>query len=482
MADSAVDSCLISDMSGNCLPKRGNRRKFCGYRYVPPESDEADTLKDKFWRDLEQGKLNFLNTEDMYTRVKRPGKLSEVDCFTISSQDQDMVKSDTAPVICSQSSMPLSSAARDASPPSSSGYESSSIPSIGSVSVTDSPTESDQHVAGMCDSLTNVAQSEVSLSTRKRKSSSNCVWQQSKCCRHQTSPRNVSNRKKTNSKFFRYVEASSEEADTLKDKFWRDLELGNVSAITTTDLYSSVKVSRRTRQLSFLSVRNFDQEKSSNEVSATSKESRVSNTLDETDVSGIRCSEADVSSCNNKHGANTLGQPSDYYISEEMASVADCKLLSPCSVSVERLPFSIDDVDQLIAGNIEMCSRVIAEKASPLTTDSHSDVLVSMDCKRRWHNGSCTASLRHLNKHTNRVKRISGSNSRLELVHFSSLDINSSLSLCHVPLSFASVRQQHVICGWLEDDVIVKAGEVLLLFWFVCIDTELLELFLANTC
>jgi len=485
MVDNTLNSCSnesFRSSSDNALPKRDSRRKFCGYHYVPSESDEADTLKDKFWRDLEQGKLNFLNTVDMYTRVKRPGKLSGVECFTVSSQDPVQL-SDTAAVTCLQSSMPSSSvfgsltSARDASPPSSSGYESSSIPSIGSVSVSDSPTESDQHLCGPCDLFANVASSEKPVLKRKRKTSGKCIWQSSvkpKRRKLQTAPRNPSCKKKTNGRFFTYVDALSEEADTLKDKFWRNLELGNVSAITTTDLYSSVKVSRRTRQLSFSSVVNSDLANDFPEVPVTSNDN---DTLECTEVSAVdvRCSDTDIGSCNRKSDPSSLHRPGDCYISEQMAGVADCKLLSPCSVSVERLPFSIDDLDLLVEGTAERCCRIVADNSNCVSAETESRLItedrsivtshisVTVDCKR-WHGGRCRTGLRHLNEDTYAVECISGSNTHVDRVHLHRLEINRNLPVCHVPLPLPSTCQ-HVISGWLEDDAVVNAGEVFGLFW-----------------
>jgi len=487
MADNTSGSCLnesFGNTSDDHLPKRGSKKKFFGYYYVPPESDEADTLKDKFWRDLEQGKLNFLNTVDMYTRVKRPGKLSEVDCFPVSNQDPEVL-SDVAVMTCLQSSMSSSSSvmvslsARDASPPSSSGYESSSIPSIGSISATNSPTESDQHFASPCDLSTNVAVPDKSAFNRKRKMSSKCVWLsvRSKCRKCQPTERKpLYRKKKMNCKFFRYVDASSEEADTLKDRFWRDLELGNVSAITTTDLYSSVKVSRRTRQLSFSSVRNSDQAEGLPEVPVTGKEeSHASETLDCTEVSAVnaKCSATDDSISNRKNDASSLlHQPNDCYISDQVVYVADCKLLSPCSVSVERLPFSVGDIDLPSAGTAEMCSKFVAdnssctnvETAKRLITQDHHTVpkhlsMVNVDCKR-WHHGRCRTGLRCLNKDMYAVECVSGSSTHIEdPVHLCSLEINRSIPVCHLPLAFPSA-QQNVICGWLEDgDTLGKAGK-----------------------
>lgn len=491
MADNTLDTCLkksFSNTLAKSLPKRHNKRKFCGYHYVPSESEEADTLKDKFWRDLDQGKLNFLNTVDMYTRVKQLGKLTEVDCFTTTYQDPAL-PSDNAPVTCSQSSMHLSSiigsltSARDASPPSSSGYESSSIPSIGSVSVTDSPMESDLHLGGLCDMFTNVAQSNDSLLRRKRKRTDKCIWKnslRSKCRKRQTASRNTSNRKKTvNNKFFRYVDAASEEADTLKDKFWRDLELGNVSAITTADLYSSVKVSRRTRQLSLFSVRNSDQTKDLTEVVATHRKDSQANQSSYctglTDVD-VKCFEADDS---RKTGLGTSDERNDFYISEQTASIADCKLLSPCSVSVERLPFSIDDVDLLAAGTADMCSSITTVNSSCTNVETESDLVkedcsfvlsdmsVNMACKRHWHSGRCRTGMRNLNKGAHTVECISGRNAHVKCVHLSSLEINRSLPVCHVPVAYPSTCQQNFLCGWLEDEAIVKAGMVCFVLYSV---------------
>ena len=245
--------------------------------------------------------------------------------------------------------------------------------------------------------------------------------------------------------------------------------MGNVSAITTADLYSSVKVSRRTRQLSFLSVRSSDQATGSYEVPVAIKESQADEMLECTEVSdiGVTCSEADVSSCNRNSDPCISDEPSDCDISEETVTVADCKLLSPCSVSVERLPFSVDDVDLLVAAAADTCCSRVAETVSNLITEHHSlalpDVKVNMNCKR-WHSGRYRTAVKHLNKGTHTVERTSGSNTRVEHVHLSSCEINRSLPLCHVPLAFPSTWQQHVICGWLEDDAVAKAGEFLLCF------------------
>jgi len=434
MADDTVDdSCLdvkFGSASDNCLH---NKRKYRGYYYVPSESDEADTLKDKFWRDLEQGKLNFLNTVDMYTRVKRPGKLPQADCCLAISNHHPLFLSDSAQLTRLQSSaLGHVIPATDVSPPSSSGYESCSASSSGSSSVTDSPTEPHHCVAGSCGLFIAVGP-KSSLLQRKKKTSNKCIWQSSykskrrKC--HTVPPRKVSNRNKTiASRFFRYVDASSEEADTLKDKFWRDLEMGNVGASTTIDLYSSVKVSRRTRQLSLFSVTNSDEAKDSAEVHVPV----TSNCTEMSDV-GVEGCEAGTSSCNKTSESD---QQIDCCLSEQTANVLDCKLVSPCSVSVERLALTADDVGLLGADT---------------AINLPSDMSVNVSCKRCLHGGRCKTGLKHRD-----------ADSFLHDSYTTSLAINRSLPLCDVLLRFPSTWQRHIVCGWLEDEAIAKTGEVLL--------------------
>jgi len=504
MAGNALDTCLngnLRNSSDNCLRKGQSKKKFCGYHYVPSESDEADTLKDKFWRDLEEGKFNFLNTVDMYTRVKRLSKLSEVNFLTVAN-DSHVLPS--GPVTCLPSCVSSSSLivspnipASDASPPSSSsGYESSSIPSIGSASATDSPTDSEQHAARLCDFFATAAQTHRSVAKRKRK----CIWEplarRSKFCKHHPVPRNVSRqRKMANSKFFRYVDASSEEADTLKDKFWRNLEMGNVSANTSTDLYSSVKVSRRTRQLSF-SMRNFDYPHEGDFVEdavVSCLQSPGNSTSECTEMSSVSigCCESEDSSYKRKPVSGTLDQMNDGYMSEQLTSIADCKLLSPCSVTVERLRHCLDDADTFVAGSAEMHNSIVADnlncRSRSADTMSNSvrddlrivssDTSVNGDRKRCWRSGRLKNGLQQLSKAEDAITYICGTNTRVERIHLFTREINGSLSQCHVPSPFPCAWQRHIICGWLDDDSIFRTGDILSLSPLMFFDSSILELF-----
>ena len=51
------------------------------YYYVPGTSAESDTLKDKFWRNLEEGKVDVFACGDLYTRVKGTGRSARPTSF-----------------------------------------------------------------------------------------------------------------------------------------------------------------------------------------------------------------------------------------------------------------------------------------------------------------------------------------------------------------------------------------------------------------
>ena len=62
-------------------------KKAPTWKYVAQGEEEYDTLKDKFWRDLEQGKVDVFKAGDMYSKVKASGRASRPKSFA------DMFKS-----------------------------------------------------------------------------------------------------------------------------------------------------------------------------------------------------------------------------------------------------------------------------------------------------------------------------------------------------------------------------------------------------
>ena len=56
--------------------------------YVIVEDEACDTLKDKFWRDLEEGKINVFSN-DMYSKVKGQGRSSRPTSFSDMFQGQE---------------------------------------------------------------------------------------------------------------------------------------------------------------------------------------------------------------------------------------------------------------------------------------------------------------------------------------------------------------------------------------------------------
>ena len=57
---------------------------------------EADTLKDKFWRNLEQGKINVFGS-DMYSKVKNTGRSARPSSFKEVFQPKDTSATDEEP-------------------------------------------------------------------------------------------------------------------------------------------------------------------------------------------------------------------------------------------------------------------------------------------------------------------------------------------------------------------------------------------------
>lgn len=62
-------------------PHGARKKKFQFYKYVNSDDDEADTLKDKFWRDLEQGKVDVFSRGDLYSKVKAMGRSTRPQSF-----------------------------------------------------------------------------------------------------------------------------------------------------------------------------------------------------------------------------------------------------------------------------------------------------------------------------------------------------------------------------------------------------------------
>ncbi len=73
-------------------------RKSQGYYYVDADGEEADTLKDKFWRNLEQGRINVFEGSDMYSKVKNTGRAARPKDFRNAAQQKVVEdEQDTSP-------------------------------------------------------------------------------------------------------------------------------------------------------------------------------------------------------------------------------------------------------------------------------------------------------------------------------------------------------------------------------------------------
>ena len=84
-----------SDSSSD-VSKHSSKSKKSNFYYVDADGAEADTLKDKFWRNLEQGKINVFGS-DMYSKVKNTGRSARPSSFKEVFQPKDTTVPDEEP-------------------------------------------------------------------------------------------------------------------------------------------------------------------------------------------------------------------------------------------------------------------------------------------------------------------------------------------------------------------------------------------------
>lgn len=343
--------------SPGSIAKKKKRTKY--YFYVNSQSEEADTLKDKFWRNLEEGKIDVMQTPDLYSKVKcnkKPLGLSvgnfgnagsPVSTFdsSPSSTCGSCTKSITAPFSVSgyeTGSMPSNSplvdtpihspfrnldyevaqplpssdpsaasttsaqCAWDAGPERGPDSVSTPNPTWQSASETNTdnvqllvadnesmecsgmyaylldtnddtldcpsnlvvPDESSGMKSHRCKRLKTKRRRNLSYSSRRRQKKTEAELSSSKDELNEETEREsdgtvkvepgvepeIRSRKRSvtgktvkskGKKYYYLVEAGSKEADTLKDKFWRDVQEGKLNFHETGDLYSKVKGSRK---------------------------------------------------------------------------------------------------------------------------------------------------------------------------------------------------------------------------------------------
>lgn len=322
------------------------------------QSEEADTLKDKFWRNLEEGKIDVMQTPDLYSKVKCNKKPLGLSVGNFGNAGSPVSTFDSSPSSSSCGSCTKSIAASF----SVSGYETGSMPS--NSPLVDTPIHSpfrnldydvgqalpgsDPSAASTTSALcvwdggpergsdsvstpdptwqsaseTNTDNAQLSVADNKSTESSGTYaflldtnddtldcpsnpvvpaetsgTKSHRCKRLKTKRRrNMSyssrgsekkqelsssqnelneeteresdatvkiepgvepgkrSRKRSvagktvkskGKKYYYLVEAGSKEADTLKDKFWRDVQEGKLNVYETGDLYSKVKGSRK---------------------------------------------------------------------------------------------------------------------------------------------------------------------------------------------------------------------------------------------
>ena len=97
-ADGEDDRRSVSTTSSTGSGVGNTKRRKPTYYYVSSSEEEFDTLKDKFWRNLEEGKVNVFGS-DMYSKVKTgEGRAGKSDSSSIGSVSPTYTKRDDAPV------------------------------------------------------------------------------------------------------------------------------------------------------------------------------------------------------------------------------------------------------------------------------------------------------------------------------------------------------------------------------------------------
>ena len=97
------------------ISKQSSKSKKSNYYYVDADGVEADTLKDKFWRNLEQGKINVFGN-DMYSKVKNTGRSARPASFKEVFQGKDNNAADNEPKGTKQKKLSKSKERKKAEP------------------------------------------------------------------------------------------------------------------------------------------------------------------------------------------------------------------------------------------------------------------------------------------------------------------------------------------------------------------------------
>ena len=195
---------------------RKPKQKKNTFVYVSSDEEEANTLKDRFWHDLDQGKINILDGSDLYSKIKSQGRSARPQSFENMFKDLRRGPShngETVKVHLKRNAS-VSSGKKSGRP-----FKALKNHDKGGKKVT---THCDVVMTKMKIDAVTSKNSDVVMT----KMNSDTVTPKNSDSRGD----NLSTR----------TPDSSDEVDTIKDSFWRDLEEGKINVFST-DLYTKVK-------------------------------------------------------------------------------------------------------------------------------------------------------------------------------------------------------------------------------------------------
>ena len=217
---------LESVVEISCTTRKPKQKKHT-FVYVSSDEEEANTLKDRFWHDLEQGKM-ILDGSDLYSKVKSQGRSARPQSF------ENMFKDLRRGPSCNGDRVKINMKrnAPGSSKKSGRPHKTSKNLDTGGKKVM---TKTNNHGA-------------------MAKKNSDAVITMTNNSAVIANTNNDAAATKTqigNASVHAPDSESDEEVDTIKDRFWQDLEEGKINVFSS-DLYSKVKgVGRSARPKSF---------------------------------------------------------------------------------------------------------------------------------------------------------------------------------------------------------------------------------------
>jgi len=226
---------LESVVEISCTTRKPKQKKHT-FVYVSSDEEEANTLKDRFWHDLEQGKM-ILDGSDLYSKVKSQGRSARPQSF------ENMFKDLRRGPSCNGDRVKINMKRNAPSSSKKSGRPHKTSKNLDTGSKKVMPKTNSDAVMAKANNHASMA-----------KKNNDAVMTMTNYSAVITNTNNDAAATKAQigtASLHAPDSESDEEVDTIKDRFWQDLEEGKINVFGS-DLYSKVKgVGRSARPKSF---------------------------------------------------------------------------------------------------------------------------------------------------------------------------------------------------------------------------------------